>query len=77
MRKIINKKDDVVDESFEGFISAFSRYWIRHPKVKGVLSKHPRRNKVALVIGGGSGHEPIYSGFVGKGLADAAACGNI
>jgi dihydroxyacetone kinase-like protein len=37
----------------------------------------PRRGKVALVIGGGSGHEPTFLGFVGQGLADAAAIGNV
>lgn len=77
MRKIINSPDKVVEEMMEGFISAYSRYYEKHPKVNGVILKKRRKNKVALVIGGGSGHEPMFSGFVGKGLADAAACGNI
>lgn len=61
----------------EGYISAYGRYYEKHPKVNGVILKQRRKDKVALVIGGGSGHEPMFSGFVGKGLADAAACGNI
>ena len=77
MRKIINSPDKVVEESLEGYISAYSRYFKKHPEVNGVISKQRRKDKVALVIGGGSGHEPMFSGFVGKGLADAAACGNI
>lgn len=77
MRKIINSPDRVVEEMMEGYISAYSRYYKKHPRVNGVLLKEHRKNKVALVIGGGSGHEPMFSGFVGKGLADAAACGNI
>ena len=45
--------------------------------VNGVLYKQRRSGKVALVIGGGSGHDPMFAGFVGRGLADAAACGNV
>lgn len=77
MRKIINSPDKVIEEMMEGYIAAYGRYYEKHPKVNGVILKKRRKNKVALVIGGGSGHEPMFSGFVGKGLADAAACGNI
>ena len=77
MKKIINHADNVVKEMLEGYISAYSRYYRKHPDVNGVLLRQKRRGKVALVIGGGSGHEPMFSGFVGKGLADAAACGNV
>ncbi|KMZ54087.1 dihydroxyacetone kinase subunit DhaL [Dorea sp. D27] len=77
MRKIINDADNVVQEMMEGYISAYSRHYVKHPEVNGVILKQRRKDKVALVIGGGSGHEPMFSGFVGKGLADAAACGNI
>ena len=76
MRKIINHPDHVVREMMEGYIAAYGRYYVKHPKVNGVILKQHRKDKVALVIGGGSGHEPMFSGFVGKGLADAAACGN-
>jgi len=77
MKKIINNPDDIIEEMMSGFISGNARYYEKHPDVNGVLLKERRKNKVALVIGGGSGHEPMFSGFVGKGLADAAACGNI
>lgn len=77
MRKIINHADNVVKEMLEGYVGAYSRYYRKHPDVNGVILKQRRKGKVALVIGGGSGHEPMFSGFVGKGLADAAACGNI
>lgn len=77
MKKIINEPDGIVAEALEGFISAYSRYYEKHPEVNAVILKKKRRGKVALVIGGGSGHEPMFSGFVGIGLADAAACGNI
>lgn len=77
MRKIINNPDNVVAEMMEGYIGAYGKYFEKHPEVNGVISRQRRKDKVALVIGGGSGHEPMFSGFVGKGLADAAACGNI
>ena len=76
-KKIVNSPDAAVAEMMEGYISAYSRHFEKAPDVNGVLYKQRRKNKVALVIGGGSGHEPMFSGFVGKGLADAAACGNI
>lgn len=77
MKKIINNADDTVMEGLEGFVACYGRYYEQHPEVKGVIAKNRRREKVALVVGGGSGHEPMFAGFVGKGLADAAACGNI
>ncbi len=77
MQKIRNRKEDVISESFEGLTLAYEKYWIRHPEVKGIISRTRRKDKVSLVIGGGSGHEPLYSCFVGPGLADAAVCGNI
>ena len=77
MKKIINDPSNAVHESLSGFVRCYSKYYKKHPEVNAVISKTPRKDKVALVIGGGSGHEPLFSGFVGKGLADAAACGNI
>lgn len=77
MRKIINNPDHVVAEMMDGFVSAYSKYYMKHPEVNGVILKKRKKNKVALVIGGGGGHEPMFAGFVGQGLADAAACGNI
>lgn len=77
MKKIINLPENVVQEAAEGFAAAFEKYIEKHPDVNGIIFKQKRSGKVALVIGGGSGHEPLFSGFVGKGLADAAALGNI
>jgi len=77
MRKILNDPEQYVEESLEGFAAAYSRYYEKPEGVKGILLKNRRKEKVAVVVGGGSGHEPMFSGFVGKGLADAAACGNL
>ena len=76
-KKIINRPENVIPELIEGFIAAQPRYYEKVPNANGVLLKPRRRGKVSMVVGGGSGHEPLFTGFVGKGLADAAACGNI
>lgn len=77
MKKIINQPDRVVAESLDGFVHAYQNCYVKHPAVNGVIFRGRRKNKTALVIGGGSGHEPMFAGFVGQGLADAAACGNV
>lgn len=76
-KKIINRPENVIPELIEGFIAAQPCYYEKVPNANGVLLKPRRRGKVSMVVGGGSGHEPLFTGFVGKGLADAAACGNI
>ena len=77
MRKIINNPENIVEEMMEGFIAAYHHMYYRHPEVNRLISRHRIKNKVSLIIGGGSGHEPMFSGLVGAGLADAACCGNI
>lgn len=76
MKKIINDAHDLVDEMLEGYLAAYSDLYEKVPDVAGFTVKN-KKDKVALVIGGGSGHEPLFPGFVGEGLADAVACGNI
>lgn len=77
MKKFVNDYDKAATEALEGFTACFSKEYRKHPEVNGLILKQHRRDKVAMVIGGGSGHEPMFSGFVGRGLGDAAACGNI
>ena len=77
LRKFVNDPASIVDEMIAGFVGAFPTYYEKHPDVNAVLYRQRRKEKAALVIGGGSGHEPMFAGFVGKGLADAAVCGNI
>lgn len=78
-QKLINNGDDVVDEMLAGVLAAHSAHlWRPDGAPRAVVARHgPRPGKVALVIGGGSGHEPTFLGFVGKGLADACAVGNV
>ncbi|HFC08932.1 MAG TPA: dihydroxyacetone kinase subunit DhaK [Chloroflexi bacterium] len=78
MKKLINKPEDVVKEELEGIALA-------HPDlVKVHISPHyivradaPVKGKVALVSGGGSGHEPLHGGYVGVGMLDAACPGEV
>lgn len=76
MKKIINQPENVVSECTEGFLAAFGEKLEKVPDVSGIKVKNVR-DKVALVIGGGSGHEPMFGFFVGDNLADASANGNI
>ena len=78
-KKIINRGDAAVDEMLEGMLAAHPDMLRRstlNPR-SIIATAGPRPGKVGLVIGGGSGHEPSFVGFVGKGLADAAAIGDV
>ena len=76
MKKLINDPFEVVDEALEGFVAAHEAIVsLIAPRV--VARRHPAKDKVGFVVGGGSGHEPAFAGYVGKGLADAAACGGV
>jgi len=76
MKKIINKPENVVMEMCNGIALA-------HPelefikKYKIIKKKEINKNKVSLISGGGSGHEPAHAGFIGKGMLDAAICGDV
>ena len=76
VKKIINNPEDVVLETSEGFIAAFGDKYEKHPDVQGLWRKNIEQKPV-LIIGGGSGHEPIYTFFIGKNLADASVAGNV
>ena len=78
MRKILNEKGDIIENSTKGFLEAYSRIYESVPDAAGCfLYRNRRKDKVVLVVGVGSGHDPLFGGFVGKGLADACASGNI
>ena len=76
MKKIINTPETFVYDMCHGLALA-------HPELefveqyKVVKKKAVNRNKVQLISGGGSGHEPAHAGFVGKGMLDAAVCGDV
>lgn len=76
MKKIINRPETVVTEMCKGLV-------LTNPdlefvkKYKVIRKKNLDKNKVSLISGGGSGHEPAHAGFVGKGMLDAAVCGDV
>ena len=76
LKKLINDPFDAVDEMLEGFVAAHADL-VRLAAPRVVARRTPGNPKVGLVIGGGSGHEPAFGGYVGIGLADAAALGNV
>ncbi|MEK1873950.1 MAG: dihydroxyacetone kinase subunit DhaK [Rhizobium altiplani] len=78
-KKLINSGADAVDEMLEGILAAHPEHlYAVEDMPRAIVAKNgPRNGKVGLVIGGGSGHEPTFLGYVGKGLADAAAIGNV
>lgn len=75
MKKLINDAENIVVEMCKGFVLA-------HPKLSfneayKIVSRKEKHNNVALISGGGSGHEPAHAGFVGTGMLDAAVCGDV
>lgn len=76
MKKIINKPETVVMEMCNGIVLAHPELEFLH-KYKIIKKKEINDNKVTLISGGGSGHEPAHAGFVGKGMLDAAVCGDV
>src|SRR5215471_8477663 len=77
MKKLINAVDDVVNESLAGFCAAHSDIVRLGETAPFVLRRNLKAGKVALVSGGGSGHEPLHGGFVGPGMLDAACPGQV
>ncbi len=79
MRKIINKPENFVDETMEGIIAAYGdRVKLNNGDTRVLLSNYPaREGKVGIVTAGGSGHLPVFLGYVGSGLLDGCAVGNV
>ncbi len=77
MKKLINDPFDFVEEMLEGFCLAHDDLIRRVGRRAIARSDAPIKGKVGVVVGGGSGHLPLYTAFVGKGGADAAPAGNI
>ncbi len=75
MKKIINDPNNVVGDMLKGM--QISNPNIIYNSEKDVIARKIKSNKVGLVSGGGSGHEPAHAGYVGYGMLDAAVCGNV
>jgi dihydroxyacetone kinase-like protein len=77
MKKLINHVDSVLAESLDGFVAAHADIVALGPQHEFVRRLQTKPGKVALISGGGSGHEPLHTGFVGHGMLDAACPGQI
>jgi dihydroxyacetone kinase len=76
MKKLVNDPLKVADELLDGLVEAYDGQCER-VGTRSIVKRVIPDGKVALLVGGGSGHEPIYHGLVGRNLADGAACGDI
>lgn len=77
MKKVINNPEYVVEEMLEGMAYAYPQYVKKLDNANVLVRKNRKTDKVALVSGGGSGHEPSHGGFVGLGMLDGAVAGAV
>src|SRR5258708_24126323 len=77
MKKLINAVDNLLTESVDGLAAAHADIVVLGAEHKFVRRRALKPGKVALISGGGSGHEPLHAGFVGHGMLDAACPGQV
>jgi triose/dihydroxyacetone kinase / FAD-AMP lyase (cyclizing) len=80
MAQFINAKEDMVPKALDGVVAASGGRLVRldgYPFIRVILRARWDKSKVALISGGGSGHEPAHAGFVGDGMLAAAICGDV
>lgn len=80
MAQFVNAKDDLVKEAIDGLLAGSGGALARldgYPHIKVVYRADWDKSRVALISGGGSGHEPAHAGFVGPGMLTAAVCGEV
>lgn len=78
MKSFVNNPKDVVKDAIDGILINHKLAKLdRFPEIKVIVRKDWDKSKVAIISGGGSGHEPSHAGFVGEGMLTAAVCGEI
>ncbi|OED37255.1 dihydroxyacetone kinase [Chromatiales bacterium (ex Bugula neritina AB1)] len=80
MTQFINSKENLVTQAIDGLLATSGKSLTRldgYPHIKVVYRTDWDKSKVALISGGGSGHEPAHAGFVGRGMLTAAVCGEV
>jgi len=78
MKKFINKYENLIEEMLAGYVAANSKKVKRLPTERVLVrTDAPVQGKVGVITGGGSGHKPAFIGYIGKGLLDAVAVGDI
>ncbi|MBW6411101.1 dihydroxyacetone kinase subunit DhaK [Clostridium weizhouense] len=77
MKKLINNPNNVLSDMLEGIVAAHPEYLKKLENANVLVRSKKAEGKVALVSGGGSGHEPAHGGYVGFGMLDGAVCGEV
>lgn len=77
MKKLINSVESVLQEQIKGLVEAHPELKLHQEPVFVTRRDAPVKGKVALMSGGGSGHEPMHCGFIGEGMLDGACPGEI
>ena len=77
MKKFVNNVDSMLVESLSGFVAAHSDLVKLHLDPNFITRKNKAKNKVAIISGGGAGHEPLHAGYIGFGMLDAACPGQV
>ncbi len=78
MKKLVNHHDAVAAETVEGFLAAYPEYVRKVDGAQAVVRRAaPVQGQVAVITGGGSGHEPMFMGYVGRGMAHGSVAGNV
>lgn len=77
MKKFINAVDQVENQMIQGMVKAYPKHLKKLDCGNVVVRANKKEGKVALISGGGSGHEPAHGGFVGEGMLDAAVAGAV
>lgn len=78
MKKLVNHPDAVAAETIEGFVAAYPGYVRKVNGAQAVVRRvAPVQGQVAVITGGGSGHEPMFIGYVGRGMAHGSVAGNV
>lgn len=77
MKKLINDPNEVLQDMMDGMVFAHPEYLKKLDNFDVIVRKDQKKDKVSLVSGGGSGHEPAHVGYVGYGMLDAAVCGSV
>ena len=77
MKKLINSVETVEDEMIQGLVKAYPQYLKKIDGHNVIVRAKKKEGKVALISGGGSGHEPAHAGYVGEGMLDAAVAGAV
>lgn len=76
MRRIINNAETVIDETLEGYVNSYPDEYQKLAN-SNILMRQTTEDRVSIIVGVGGGNEPWPIGYVGKGLADACALGNV